>query len=87
MYSADPLKKKNVQKKVKRGYILAICRAGPGKAAAMIFGMVGPLADLITSAKFGVDRFVGFCSRGGKVGGFPFESQTAFNTVALAFIR
>ena len=44
------------------GYILGIYPAGPRKAAVMIFGMVGPLADVITSAKFGVDRFVGFCS-------------------------
>ena len=88
MCSADPLKTKTFKnKKVQRGYNLAICRAGPGKAAAMIFGMVGPLVDVITSAKLGVDRFVVSVPRGGKFGGFPFESQTAFNTVAIASYR
>ena len=37
-------------------------RPRKSREAAMIFSMVGPLTDLITSAKYGVDRLVGFCS-------------------------
>jgi hypothetical protein len=71
----EPGKKKKVGKKSQSRDKPPLRRAAAGHVTSTKLGTLGDPRDVITLAKFGLDRLDGFCSGGGQSLPFPIGRQ------------